>query len=177
MEKRVLVAGFGGQGVMVIGQMIGQASWMAGKKAIFLPQYGPEQRGGTANCTVTISDEEIGSPIGRTVDALIVLNDVSLKKYLPMVKPGGIVIVNTSICKEKVTREDVNVCYIPANDIAREIGNEKVANLVIIGAYISKSGAISEEQIWEAVKVKLGKKPELLELNRTALRKGIEEAS
>jgi 2-oxoglutarate ferredoxin oxidoreductase subunit gamma len=174
MEKRLLVAGFGGQGVMVIGQMIGQASWMADKKVTFLPQYGPEQRGGTANCIVTISDKEIGSPMGRTIDALIVLNDVSLKKYLPMVKAGGIVIVNTSICRDKVQRDDVEVCYVAANDIAREIGNEKVANLVIIGAYISKAKTITEDQMWEAVKVKLGKKKDLLEMNRAALKKGIE---
>ena len=177
MERRVLVAGFGGQGVMVIGQMIGQASWMAEKKVVYLPQYGPEQRGGTANCIVTISDEEIGSPVGRTVDALIVLNDVSLKKYLPQVKTGGIVVVNSSICVDKVERTDVKVCYVAANAIAREIGNEKVANLVIIGAYIKNAGTLTENQIWEAVKVKLGKKADLLELNRAALKKGIEAAN
>jgi 2-oxoglutarate ferredoxin oxidoreductase subunit gamma len=176
MENRILVAGFGGQGVMIIGKMLAEASWMAGKKATFLPVYGPEQRGGTANCTVTISDEEIGAPDGKTVDTFIALNDVSLKRFLPRVKSGGTVIVNASICSELVNRDDVDVCYITANDTAKEIGNEKVANMVIIGAFISKSSAITEEQIYYAIEETLGHKSDLLDLNKKALKKGIEKA-
>ncbi|SHI85386.1 2-oxoglutarate ferredoxin oxidoreductase subunit gamma [Dethiosulfatibacter aminovorans DSM 17477] len=177
MENKLLIAGFGGQGVMVIGQLLGYAACSAGKQATFLPTYGPEQRGGTANCTVVISDEEIGAPYTDSIDVLIAMNAPSLKKFLPKVKQGGVVLVNESMCDEKIDRDDVEGYYIPAVDIANEIGSQKVANIVMLGAYLNKSGSLTEEQMMDTVKVKLGKRPELLEYNRIAIRKGIEFTS
>lgn len=174
MENRLIIAGFGGQGVMVMGQLLGYASCAVGKHALFLPQYGPEQRGGTASCTVTISDEVIGSPVAHEIDILIALNQPSLNKFLPMVKPNGVVLVNSSRCESNINRDDVQVHYIPIDDIANEIGSSKVANIVMLGAYINKSGVLTEEQVMETIKAKLGKRPELLELNEIALKTGME---
>lgn len=174
MESRLLVAGFGGQGVMVIGQLLGFAACAVGKNATWLPTYGPEQRGGTANCTVIIADEEIGAPYTDSIDVLIAMNEPSLNKFLHKIKTGGVVIVNSSMCNAKVDRDDIQVYYIPADDIANEIGSAKVANIVMVGAYINKSGALTEEEMMKTIKVKLGKRPELLELNKIALKMGME---
>ena len=177
MEKKITVAGFGGQGVMVIGQMLGYASCKAGRNALFLPKYGPEQRGGTANCSVTISDGEIGAPVSRYVDTLIAMNQPSLEKFLGSVRPGGIILLNSSLCRWEGKRTDVRVAEIQADAIALEIGSPKVANIVVIGAYIQLSGALSEQEMLDAIEEKLGKRPELLEMNRKALRAGRERVT
>ncbi len=174
MESKIRVGGFGGQGVMVIGQLLGYAACSAGKNALFLPKYGPEQRGGTANCTVTLSDEEIGAPSSRNVDVLIALNQPSLQAFISSVKPGGMALVNTSLCKQMPERNDISIYGIMADDIAQEIGAAKVSNIVVIGAYIEKSKILSEQQVFDAITQKLGKKADLLELNRIALKKGME---
>jgi 2-oxoglutarate ferredoxin oxidoreductase subunit gamma len=176
MQSSLLIAGFGGQGVMLMGQLLGYAACAAGKEATFLPSYGPEQRGGTANCTVIIADRPIGAPRVRQLDVLIALNEPSLAKFLPMVKPNGIVIANSSLVHSKVERDDVQVCYLPADDIARELGSARVANVVMLGAYISRSGTLTVEQMDGIIAEKLAKKAELLEINKTALRRGIEAA-
>lgn len=176
-ESKIMVGGFGGQGVMIIGQLLGYASCEAGKNSLFLPKYGPEQRGGTANCTVTISDDEIGAPASRKVDVLIALNQPSLDEFAPGVKAGGMLLINTSLCKNIPERNDIAIHGIDSDDIAREIGSPKVANIVVIGAYIEKSKVLTEEQIFSAITKKLGKKTDLLELNRKALRKGMESVS
>ena len=177
MEKKITIAGFGGQGVMAIGQMLGYASCKAGGNALFLPKYGPEQRGGTANCTVTLADTEIGAPESRFVDTLIALNQPSLERFLASVRPGGLVLLNSSLCRWNGGREDVILAEIPADDIAREIGSPKVANIVVIGAYIALSGVLTERQMLDAIEEKLGKRPELLEMNRLALKRGVESAT
>jgi 2-oxoglutarate ferredoxin oxidoreductase subunit gamma len=177
MDNKILVAGFGGQGVMVIGQMLGYAACMSGRNAVFLPKYGPEQRGGTASCNVTLSDKEIGAPIAREVDVLIALNQQSLDKFIGALKKNGTLIINSSLCKKPSDREDIEVCEIPANDIAEELGNAKVSNVVIIGAYIKKTGMVTEEEMLSAIKAKLGKKAELLEMNKLAMKRAIEAAS
>ena len=153
MEKKITIAGFGGQGVMAIGQMLGYASCKAGGNALFLPKYGPEQRGGTANCTVTLADVEIGAPESRYVDTLIALNQPSLERFLGAVRPGGLVLLNSSLCRWNGGREDVKLAEIPADDIAREIGSPKVANIVVIGADRQAVGQV-------AAKIRAIRKPE-----------------
>lgn len=173
MENRLLIAGFGGQGVMMIGQLLCYTALDCNKEVLFLPHYGPEQRGGTANCSICISDESIGSPRVRKIDVLIAMNDPSLVKFEDRVKPGGTIIVNRSICKKEVTRNDVAVINIPADEIAEEIGAKKIANLVILGAYAKKEGLFNEEELLKSVRKKLGKKPELLLMNEEAVRCGM----
>lgn len=175
METRILISGFGGQGVMVIGKLLGYAASAIGKKVLFLPTYGPEQRGGTSNCTITISDDEIGSPISNNIDILIALNEPALKKFLIKVKPEGTVIINSSRCKVKACRDDVATYYIPSDDIAFELGSNKVANIIILGSLIGKLKVLTEDDMMNIIKVKLGKKPELLNLNKVAFKKGMEQ--
>lgn len=177
MESRLLIAGFGGQGVMLIGQLLGYASCKAGKYVTYLPSYGAEQRGGTANCTVIISDKEIGSPAAASLDVLIAMNEPSLVRFLPLVKPGGVVLVNSSVIELKVDRTDVQTYYIPANQIAEGLGTAKVANIVMLGAYLNKTGLLTLEQIQETIQMKLARKASLFETNKAALRKGVEATS
>ena len=174
MENRMIIAGFGGQGVMLTGQLLSITNMEKGLDALFLPHYGPEQRGGTAACRVTLSDSEIFSPTVRQIDVLLAFNDPSLLKYQDQVKPGGTILTNSSICKEKVSREDVKVYPIPADEIAEEIGSQKVANIVALGAYITLTGVLTQDEVFETIKHKLAKRPQLFAMNREALRRGAE---
>lgn len=173
MENRFVVAGFGGQGVMMIGQLLCYAALDYGKEALFLPHYGPEQRGGTANCSVTISDEPIYSPLVRYIDVLIAMNDPSLIKFENQVKPGGSILINSSLCTHAVQRKDVNVVMVPADDIAAEIGSKKVANIVMLSAYAKVANLFSEAEIIGTVTKKLGRKVEFLPMNKEAVRRGM----
>jgi len=176
MERRLLVGGFGGQGVMVIGQLLCYtASETTDLDVTFFPSYGGEQRGGTANCYVTISDEAIGAPVADFMDDIIVLNDPSMTKFQPMVKAGGNLFINSSIVTVKPTREDITVINVPCNDIADEIGNPKVANLVMAGAYIGFTELLPPEKVLATAFKKLGaKRPELNPLNEAAFNRGME---
>jgi len=176
MERSLLVGGFGGQGVMVIGQLM---CYTAGEttdlQVTFFPSYGSEQRGGTANCYVVISDEPIGAPVLTQMDDIIVLNDPSLVKFQSMVKAGGNLFINSSIVTVKPTREDITVINVPCNDIADEIGNPKVANLVMAGAYIGFTELLPPEKVLATAFKKLGaKRPELNPLNEAAFKRGME---
>ena len=173
MENRFVVAGFGGQGVMMIGQLLCYAAMDYNKEALFLPHYGPEQRGGTANCSVTISDQPIFSPLVRQIDVLIAMNNPSLIKFESRVKSGGAILVNSSLCKHQVTRTDVEVVNVPADDIAAEIGSKKVANIVMLSAYAKKAHLFTEEEIINTVCKKLGSKVEFLGMNKEAVRRGM----
>lgn len=173
MENRFIVAGFGGQGVMMIGQLLCYAALDYGKEALFLPHYGPEQRGGTANCAVTISDEPIHSPTVKYIDVLIAMNDPSLVKFESRVKPGGAILVNSSLCVHQVERTDVEVVNVPADEIAASIGSKKVANIVMLSAYAKKAQLFTEDEIIATVVKKLGRKVEFLEMNKEAVRKGM----
>ncbi|WP_213973978.1 2-oxoacid:acceptor oxidoreductase family protein [Tepidanaerobacter acetatoxydans] len=173
MENRLIVAGFGGQGVMMIGQLLCYAAIDSGKEALFLPHYGPEQRGGTANCTVTISSEPIGSPLVKAIDALIAMNDPSLVKFENRVKENGLIMMNSSMCKKSVTRTDVEVCAVPVDEIAEKIGSKKVANIVMLSAYAQKAGIFTEEELMKSVLGKLGKKVQYIEMNKLAVHRGM----
>jgi len=178
MERRLLVGGFGGQGVMVCGQLLCYtASDTTDKFVTFFPSYGAEQRGGTANCYVVISDEMIGAPTGEVMDDVIVLNDPSLMKFESMVKPGGNLFINSSVVTVKPKRTDINIVEVPAADIAFELGNTRVQNLVMVGAYIGYTDLLPSEKVKKTAEKKLGaKRPHLIPLNNAAFDKGVEVA-
>lgn len=167
---KLIIAGFGGQGVMLIGQMIAYAGMLEGKEVTWMPSYGPEMRGGTANCTVIVSDKKISSPVVTKATAVVVMNQPSLAKFEGMVVPGGHLFINTSLIKEKPSREDVKIYNVDANKIATELHNDKVSNMVILGAIVNKVNLVKMESIEKVMeRVFAGKKPELLSLNRQAL--------
>lgn len=177
LNEKVICAGFGGQGVMSMGQLLTYAGMLENKQVSWLPSYGPEMRGGTANCNVMISEQPIGSPvITKDATAAIVMNLPSLDKFESNVAPGGLVIVNSSLIPKKVAREDVKAFYVPANEIAGELGNIKAANMVILGAYLEVSGyPVSIASIVEALKKVFGSsKAHLIPMNEDALRRGAE---
>lgn len=176
MEKSVIIAGFGGQGVMVIGQLLAYTACETTDKFVtYFPSYGAEQRGGTANCFVVISDDEVGAPKVSKADLLVVLNQPSMDRFKDAVVPGGAVIVNTSIVKDIPEYEDVTVVEADAGNIAIELGNPKVMNLVIAGALVGYSDILPAENVLQTAFKKLGaKRPELNPLNEAAFRKGLE---
>ena len=133
MNQEMIFAGFGGQGVMLMGQILSYAGMMEEQQVSWFPAYGPEMRGGTANCTVVISDDEIGSPTALHPTAVIAMNLPSLDKYEPMIKPGGYLIVNEDMVNRSAIRDDIHVLMVPASKIAQEVGNERAANMVLLG--------------------------------------------
>ena len=177
MLERIIISGFGGQGVMLIGRLLAYAGMIEGKKVAWMPSYGPEMRGGTANCTVLISEEEIGSPIVSHPKILIAMNKPSLDKFESNVSEDGLIILNDSLIKREVKRNDVNVIKIPADDIADKLGNSRAANMVVLGALVKKSGVVKLETVFKALEKALtGRNKKLLELNKEALKKGAELA-
>ncbi len=173
MTEQIIIAGFGGQGVLTLGQLIAYAGMTEGNNVSWLPSYGPEMRGGTANCNVIVSSQPVASPVVTEADAVIVMNKPSLEKYESYIKPGGSLFINTSLIDKKATRTDINVYGIPANDIAAKAGNSRVANIVMLGAYLKVSGALLRKSIDEAVKNMLGKKKAgLVSVNKTAMDEG-----
>ncbi|MTI94858.1 MAG: 2-oxoacid:ferredoxin oxidoreductase subunit gamma [Firmicutes bacterium] len=174
----LILAGFGGQGVMSMGQMLTYAGMIEGKEVSWIPSYGPEMRGGTANCAVVISDEQIGSPVVTEPDIVIAMNLPSMDKFEPMLKSGGILIYNSSLIERSVSRDDITVIPVPANEVAGELGNSRVANMVIMGTLLSKASLVSKEGILEALrKVLPSHRHDLLTVNEQALERGAEYAS
>lgn len=176
MEKSLIIAGFGGQGVMVIGQLLAYtAAETTDRMVTYFPSYGAEQRGGTANCYVVISDREIGAPKVNRADYLVVLNQPSMERFADAVKPGGAVFVNSSIVGKVPDYEDVDVIAVDAGGIALSLGNQKVMNLVMAGAVIGYSDILPAENVLHTAFKKLGtKRPELNPLNEKAFRIGLE---
>jgi len=173
MKSSLIIGGFGGQGIMLMGKLLGYTACEERLEATFLPSYGPEQRGGTANCRVVLSDKRIGSPIEPKVDVLIAMNEPSLERFEETVKNDGVIFVNSSITTRK-TSCGAKAYYLPADDIAYEIGSKKVANIVMLGAYMAKAGLLSGSALEAVLDEKLAKRPELLEMNRLALIRGAE---
>lgn len=176
MKKSVVISGSGGQGVMSAGIMIAQTAVAADKYATYLPEYGPQQRGGSAKCTVVVNDTEVVSPLMAKADTLIVMNEQAFVKFGKSLKAGGILVANTSRITSEIKRDDATVVAVPADDIAVELGNIKCANIILIGALIGADpGIISEESMLDSLNKKFAsKKKEVLELNKLALSKGIE---
>jgi len=175
-NERILCAGFGGQGVMSLGQLLVYAGMIENKFVTWLPSYGPEMRGGTAYCNVVISDAPVGSPIvtGNATCA-IVMNLPSLLKFEKSVVCGGMILVNSSLISQTVIRRDVQAYYIPADELARECGNAKVANMVMLGAYLALTGSVQLASVTLAFKKVFGDKSHhYLDLNIAALQRGAE---
>lgn len=175
MQTEIIVAGFGGQGVLFAGQLLTYAAMDAGKEVTWIPSYGPEMRGGTANCTVVISDEEIGSPQVRNPQAVIALNLPSLDKYEPLVRAGGVLVVNSSIVNRPVERKDILSIALPGNEIAEEIGDKRMTNVVLLGALLANLPVLPFEAVEKALQMHLPERhKKLLPLNFQALRRGAE---
>ena len=173
MTREYLFAGFGGQGLLFSGKVLAYKGLIEDKHVSWLPSYGPEMRGGTANCSVMLSDQEIDSPLVTRPTSLVVMNRPSLEKFESKVVPGGSIFVNSSMIDIKVSRDDVNAYYVPCNEIAAELGNDKVSNMIMLGAYLGKSKCVEVETVLEALLEKLGqKKAKLIPLNREALLRG-----
>jgi 2-oxoglutarate ferredoxin oxidoreductase subunit gamma len=175
-NERVLFAGFGGQGVMSIGQLLAYAGMIEGKHVTWLPSYGPEMRGGTAYCSVVVSDSVVGSPIVTTnASCAIVMNLPSLQKFEQSVAADGLLLVNSSLIERKVTRPDVYAYYIPADDLARDCGNPRAANMVMLGAYLALAAPVQVKNVIQAFGKVFGQKSHrLLKLNTIALQRGAE---
>ena len=173
MLEKDIFAGFGGQGVLLMGQLLAYAAMIEDKQVSWLPSYGPEMRGGTANCSVIISDKQVASPIVEYPSALIVMNRPSLDKFENTIVSGGKLFINSSIIDRKATREDIDVFYVPCNDIALEMGDARVANVIMLGAYQAVTNSVSVESLMDALLHKLGeRKAHLMPINREAFAKG-----
>jgi len=172
MIHEMIMAGFGGQGVMLMGQLLTYAGMLDNKQVSWIPSYGPEMRGGTANCSVIISDEPIGSPIVTEPTLVVAMNLPSMDKFESALQPGGVLIVNSSLIKREAKRDDIKVIKVPANDMAADLGNIKTANMVIVGVLIGATGIVPEETVLKAIAKMFAQKPELLEINKQAIQRG-----
>lgn len=173
MYQDVIIAGFGGQGVMLIGNLLAYAAMHTGLNVTYIPVYGPEMRGGTANCTVIVSDEEIGSPVVRFPAGVIALNLPSLDKYEPLVSPGGVLVVNQSMINRGVTRSDILNVVIPASEIAEGIGDKRMTNMVLLGGLLANLPVLPLEALEQAIREHTPERHKrLIPLNIQALREG-----
>ncbi len=176
--KKTVFSGFGGQGVLMMGYVFATAAMNDGKEITYLPAYGAEMRGGTANCTVAVSDEEIFSPIASSPDYAVIMNNPSMIKYEGMIKPGGTIFINSSLVSKETSRDDITAVKIPASDIAKKLKNERISNMIMLGAFVEKTKITSLDSIMNALAENMkGKKASLLTLNRKGLDKGAEYVS
>jgi 2-oxoglutarate ferredoxin oxidoreductase subunit gamma len=176
MYQDVMFAGFGGQGIMLIGQMVAYAGMAEGRQVSWLPSYGPEMRGGTAYCAVVVSDQPIGSPVLGSPQVAVVMNRPSLEKFGPKVKAGGVLVINSSLIDIRSGRTDVDECLVPCNEIALELGAAKSANLVVLGALVGKTDVVTLESIDKLIEKQFAKKPQFIDVNKQALRAGYTRA-
>ncbi len=173
MIHSIIFAGFGGQGVMLMGQVLAQAGMNEDKYVTWFPSYGPEMRGGTANCTVVVSDEPVASPVVEMPTEVVAMNIPSLLKFEPKVKKDGFLFINTSVVDRKPQRKDIRIIELPANEIAENLGNVKIANMVMLGGFVQVTKCVSIDSVIEATRYKLsGKNSDLLELNMKAIFEG-----
>jgi 2-oxoglutarate ferredoxin oxidoreductase subunit gamma len=173
INEKIICAGFGGQGVMLMGQLLSYAANEQELNTLWFPSYGPETRGGTANCSVTISETKVNSPVISKADSIIVMNGPSLDKFESRVNPGGRIFINSSLVERKVERDDIEVFYIPVNDMAVELGNAKVANMIMLGAYLEVTKFFDKEVILKLLRKSFGEaKAHLIEINDKALDAG-----
>jgi 2-oxoglutarate ferredoxin oxidoreductase subunit gamma len=178
MQTEIVIAGFGGQGVLFAGQVLAYAGMDQGKQVTWIPSYGPEMRGGTANCTVIISDEEIGSPLVLHPQAVIALNLPSADKYENLVAKGGVLVGNSSLINRSFVREDIKSFLIPANELAENLGDKRLTNMVALGALLAALPVLSLETIEKALSDHLPERhKKLLGANYKALRAGASAVS
>ena len=174
MEKSFIFAGFGGQGMLLIGKFMAMSCMLDGKHVSWLPSYGPEMRGGTANCSVIVSDEPVASPLVDVADVVVAMNRPSLDKFESHVKPGGTLVINSSLIDRKAERDDIQVVYCDATRIAEEVGNPKVGNMVMLGAYVAATKILKPETIEEMItEMFAGAKAKFIPLNIEAFRRGM----
>lgn len=175
MHNETIIAGFGGQGVLFAGKLLAYAGLQAGYEVTWLPSYGPEMRGGTANCTVVISDSEIGSPQVFHPGTAIVLNQPSLDKYEPLIQPDGYLVINSSMVNRPAERKDIHIISIPGTEEAEKLGDKRLTNMIMLGGLVQNTGFLPLEAVEEALESSSTEKQKnLLELNRKALHKGAE---
>ncbi len=174
MEKQFLIAGFGGQGVLIIGQLIAKSAMLEGKEVSWMPSYGPEMRGGEANCAVVVSDEAIGSPIVTEPPVLIAMNKPSLVKFMSQMPAGGVLLYNSSLVGEVTLRDDIKVIPVACNELADELGNSRVSNMIMLGAAVGATQVVQDESLVTIVRDWLGeKKAHMLDINRQAIKRGM----
>ncbi len=178
MYHEIIMTGIGGQGIMVIGTLLAQAAFLENRNVTYMPIYGVEKRGGHADCTVVISSEEIGSPIVGSPQSCIVMSPSSLLKYGPRIKPGGLLLLNSSVVEPReVMRKDLEVLAVPSRELAQSLGNDRLANMVVIGAFVARTGVVSLDSLISALDKAFDEKyHHLLPANAEAIRKGAEFA-
>lgn len=172
MLLKAIFAGFGGQGVLSMGLTLAQAAMLEGKSVTYLPSYGAEVRGGTANCTIAISDEDIASPIASSPEFIVVMNQPSLVRFQNLLQSGGSLFVNSSLIETKIARGDIDLISVPASSIAEDLGNPKSTNMVMLGAFTRKSNLVNFPSVISAMKDILKRKRRLIDINSKALTTG-----
>ena len=172
MLIKTIFAGFGGQGVLSMGLNLAQAAMLEGRHVTYLPSYGAEVRGGTANCTVAISDEEIASPVASSPEFIVAMNQPSLIRFQNQIQSGGLFFVNSSLVEAEISRGDVDIINVPANRIAEELRNPRSANIVMLGAFAKKSNIVSLSSVIEGLKDAFKNKQKLIAINKKALMAG-----
>jgi len=173
MTSKIIFSGFGGQGVLMMGYVLALSAMNDGKEVTFLPSYGAEVRGGTANCTVVVSDEEIFSPVASSPDYGVIMNRPSLTKYESSIKGSGIIFLNSSLIDIEPTREDIEVVKVPANDMAKELGSDRTINMIMLGAFVGKTGITTLKSIMNGLaEIVKGKKTSMMTMNQKGLEKG-----
>ncbi len=176
MQSEVMFAGFGGQGILLSAKMLAHAAMEEGREVVWIPSYGPEMRGGTAYCMVIMSDRPIGSPIVKNPQHLVAMNRPSLEKFAPVVKPGGVVLINSTLIPVRSERDDVDEMAIPVNDLALEAGSVRSANVVALAAFAARSGVVSLDALRQAVEQEFARKAKLIPLNMDAFDRGVRAA-
>lgn len=175
MERNLMIAGFGGQGVMTMGKLLAEATSQATDLNVtFFPSYGAAMRGGTANCYVVISDDIIGAPVSNQLEDLVVMNGPSLHKFLGNLKPGGTLLVNSTIVTEPIERDDIKIIKAPVTQMAIDLNNERALNVIMLGVYVGATDAVPEEVIVKGIEHKFEKKPALIGPNVDAFKMGLE---
>lgn len=178
MQQEIIISGFGGQGTLFAGQLLSYAAMEQGFHVTWIPSYGPEMRGGKARCTVIVSEEEIGSPLVRRPSAAIVLNIPSMEAFEPAIKPKGVLVVNSSLIPQESARDDICITYAPATDMAIDLGNARLANVICLGALVKSTGVVPLEAIEQALDNHLPERHrKLLGMNKEALHKGADLAT
>jgi len=173
MMDKVIIAGFGGQGVMFLGKVLAYTGMDSDLELLWIPSYGPEMRGGTANCSVVLSDEEINSPVIDQSDAAIVMNMPAYEKFASRVRPGGVLIVNSSLADIENYRDDITIVKVPATDIANELGSPSIGNMVCLGALLPHLTLADNDKIEKVMTKLTAKRPEMLEVNMAAIERGM----
>jgi 2-oxoglutarate ferredoxin oxidoreductase subunit gamma len=176
LYEDVVMAGFGGQGLMFIGKLLAYSAMKEGKHVTWIPSYGPEMRGGTANCTVVVSNEEIGSPVTPHPRAIIIMNNPSLEAFEPKLQTDGLLLISSSLVNRQTTRKDIKIVAVPASELAVSAGTERAANMVMLGAYIALTRVVGKESVIAGLKELFGKKADLFEANVRAFEEGMKFA-